>query len=420
MAGTLRVPSWVDGSMSDPAMLAARCSTNRQPVFPQVRVTVVGDGDGEAGSCMLHDLRKLGDWLAGRGRARYANIDLRPFRSITPELWTEEFFLLNEALDLYTDWRCCELAGELPAGSALPERDTVRGWIVDRTHAAENVHAEEHQELRRLVLAACPAAAPAFTLIDRVARGMEEFLSGAVSGEELLFAGADADAEAWEAYFANDNPVYEPINRLTAEVVAHLIEERCHPSPLRVLEVGAGCGSATEAILRRNSSVPLAVQVTDISPAFLCVAGGRARRVDGHADTSLRFSMLDLDRPRSWRIPAASVDCVVAVNVVHAVPNVRATLEALRSLLAEGGTLVVSECIRSAPDCSVHPEFIFSVLDRFRFVDRDQGASWGFLTAPAWQELLAEAGFAEIGVLPDAAAATAAYRHHALASFVAS
>src|SRR3989442_301345 len=88
--------------------------------------------------------------------------------------------------------------------------------------------------------------APAYVLLDEAAAVYPRVARGETSGERALFL----RVALWCAYFSNENRYYAINNRLGAAVAA----ARLGAEPGCVLEVGAGLGSATEALLELLSA----------------------------------------------------------------------------------------------------------------------------------------------------------------------
>jgi acyl transferase domain-containing protein/predicted O-methyltransferase YrrM len=117
-----------------------------------------------------------------------------------------------------------------------------------------------------------------------------------------------------------------------------------HGNPrLRVLEIGAGTGSATAAVLeslRTPEGARLYSQYafTDISPGLITAA----REEFQHP--GIDFSVLDITKdPEEQGFRPHAYDLVIAGNVLHATPKLGDTLRHVRKLLAPGGWLLLQE-----------------------------------------------------------------------------
>jgi 3-oxoacyl-(acyl-carrier-protein) synthase/SAM-dependent methyltransferase len=112
--------------------------------------------------------------------------------------------------------------------------------------------------------------------------------------------------------------------------------------PLRVLEVGAGAGGLTAALVEHLPRVGVELMVTDVSGLFLSGLEARWRDQPGVA-----FQKLDLTRdPVAQGFAEGSVDVVVALDALHAVRDIDAGMAAIRRLLRPGGRLVALESMR--------------------------------------------------------------------------
>ena len=99
----------------------------------------------------------------------------------------------------------------------------------------------------------------------------------------------------------------------------------------RVLEVAAGTGLFTTAI----AGAAREVVATDYATAMVAIL---AKRVQEAGFQNVRCEQADI---KALRFDRASFDCVVAANVLHLMPDLAATLAALRQVLRPDGKLVV-------------------------------------------------------------------------------
>ncbi|HWP66739.1 MAG TPA: class I SAM-dependent methyltransferase [Candidatus Limnocylindria bacterium] len=239
--------------------------------------------------------------------------------------------------------------------------------------------------------------APAYELLDEAAAAFAGVARGETTGEQALLG----KLGLWIRYFDNRNTYYALNNRVAARAAADRLT-----GDARVLEVGAGLGSATEALLAevgaRGTLSPLAgYRATEPVPFFR----RRAERVltGLYPGVPLSFGAFDLNRP--WEeqdVAPASLDLVWGVNVFHLACDLDLALERARTALAPGGWLVAGEGIRPAPDAVVGAEFPFRLLESFTNVrlgpDR---RTPGFLTAEEWERAFRRAGLADVAFVPD-------------------
>lgn len=219
-----------------------------------------------------------------------------------------------------------------------------------------------------------PRMACAFTLLRASGERLARTLRGEADAREWMFSGDML--RALHDFYA-DSPPFRFYNAVLADVVA---ASRPAGRRVRVLEVGAGTGSTTAAVLQRLDGVPFDYVFTDVSPFFLKYAREHLeRRVD------VRFEVLDIEQPQR---SDGAFDIIIGANVVHATADVRATVANLRSLLAPDGTIVLLEAIRRSPWI----EIIFGQLDAWwRFAD-ELRSDHALLDIAEWESLLSEDG----------------------------
>jgi SAM-dependent methyltransferase len=239
------------------------------------------------------------------------------------------------------------------------------------------------EELDRGVLVNLDLFDAATAIYPRVVRGE-------IKAEAALLGRLDL----WSAYFSNRNSIYALCNRVAARCAA----ARLLRSGARVLEVGAGLGSATEALLELlEHGPPLAdYAVTEPVPVFR----GRAARALAarFPDAPLRFSALDINQDWRAQAPGETPHLVFACNVLHLARDLEATLQQARSILRAGGWLVIGECVRPFDGQPLGAELPLQLLASYRDV---QGRSHGFLTPEQWLDAFARAGFSDVVITPD-------------------
>jgi acyl transferase domain-containing protein/phospholipid N-methyltransferase len=159
---------------------------------------------------------------------------------------------------------------------------------------------------------------------------------GAVSPIETLFPGGGFEI-AENLYERSATMRY--INAVAAAALEALV--RCTPAgrKVRILEVGAGTGGTTAAVLPRLAADRTSYCFTDVSDVFLYRARDRFA-----AYPFVSFAPLDVDRDFAEQgYAGASFDVIVSANAIHASTNLRNSLQRLRELLAPGGVLILIE-----------------------------------------------------------------------------
>jgi SAM-dependent methyltransferase len=299
-----------------------------------------------------------------------------------------------------------------------PRFQIALGWLLERLATAGHVAVKDSESKRRyrlrgelpmtdlaalrdIGLALDPANAPTLDLLDAAAAVYPSVAKGA-SGAETLFG--MSQIQLWLAYFSNSNPLYAINNRLAAAAAAGCAAALPR---LRILEIGAGGGSGTDALLQvlgERGLVPRIERylITEPNPFF---RRRGEREIDArHPDLPLEFGSLDMDQPWDQQgAPRGGFDLVYAVNAVHVAHDLLFTLEQARQTLAATGWLVLGECLRPFPGQPIYAELVFQILDSFTDVVTDPviRPNPGFLTPEQWRCALTRAGFARLEIKPD-------------------
>ncbi|TMR24783.1 amino acid adenylation domain-containing protein [Nonomuraea turkmeniaca] len=216
------------------------------------------------------------------------------------------------------------------------------------------------------------------TYLRASAAALPELLRGEANPLELMFPGAST--ETARAAF-RDNPVNRYLNDVLVAAVTAL------GRPLRVLEVGAGVGGTSAALIPALAELDVEVDYlfTDVSPFFLNDA-----REAFAAYPWVRYGLYDLNLdPRAQDLQPNSFDLIVAGNALHLAKDAAAALAALRELLASGGWLAFIEGTAENLPLMVSMEFTEQLTG---FTDLRQAADQTLLTREQWTELIEEAG----------------------------
>ena len=233
-----------------------------------------------------------------------------------------------------------------------------------------------------------PHAVNEIGLFRRCAGALPEVLRGNEDPLSLLFG--DAEPTAGDLYRLA--PVWRAANRMIGEVVRTLVDELPAGRTLRVLEVGAGIGSATEYILPVLPAGRFDLMYTDISAGFFAEAEARFST----GDVSIDYRVLDIEKdPLDQGFEPHAYDLIIAANVLHATRHLNETLGHCRALLAPSGLLVALENQRGRG----WMDLIFGQLDGWwRFADRYR-PNHALAGPDVWCRALADSGFAESEVL---------------------
>lgn len=287
----------------------------------------------------------------------------------------------------------------------VPELSFALAWLLEEAAAAGLVKVDQMPEGKTFLPIRRPeggssaerdelraSIGSSLEMFDWVGEHFPEYLRGERSGPSLLLK--PPASRLWEEYFGPANPLYDIHNQLGWIGVREAARRLGRPA--HVLELGAGTGGATEAILRglqREGETFGSLTVSDISPTFLVNTLERLAKTVDPFPVPVQRRRLDFGRPLAEQgVAPGSVDVLLGVNALHNGTDLVESVRALRPALADDGYLVVSESLCPAGG-HVHQDFVFNLLPLERRTQSASEAASRFLTAQAWDEILRASGF---------------------------
>lgn len=233
-----------------------------------------------------------------------------------------------------------------------------------------------------------PHASTEIKLFKRCAGALANVLRGLEDPLSLLFGAEEPTA----ADLYGKAPVARAANKLLADAIASLLENLPADRTLRVVEVGAGTGSATAVVLPELPKDRYHYTYTDVSAGFFAEAEQRF----GGVEASIEYRRLDIEQdPTSQGFPLHGYDLLIASNVLHATRFLGETLVNCRRLLAPSGQLVALENLRAQGWLNL----TFGQLDGWwRFADEYR--THHVLASPAvWKTALSDSGFGQTAIV---------------------
>ncbi len=364
-ADFLRAPSDVaDNSPIFATYLAA------EGVEPHENTNLQNDLEQLAWSSALSTLERLG-WERTAG----SHVDAESLRRHLGVL-DEHEHLFQRILNLLTD------------SGMLEKKDD--GFIVtvgSGDQLPEGMSADPAERTTRLT-ALHPHGASEIALFRRCAGALPEVLRGREDPLSLLFG--DEEPRAGDLYMKA--PVWKAANLMMGDVVEMIVAGLPEGRRLKVIEVGAGVGSATACILPKLRSRSYDYTYTDISAGFFAEAQSRFSDDEG----AIEYRVLDIEKdPIAQGFDLHGYDVVIAANVLHATQYLNETLDHCRRLLAPSGQLIALENQRSRG----WMDLIFGQLDGWwRFADRYR-PNHALAGPDVWRQALLDVGFAEAEVV---------------------
>ncbi|KAL9095162.1 MAG: hypothetical protein Q9165_002418 [Trypethelium subeluteriae] len=173
--------------------------------------------------------------------------------------------------------------------------------------------------------------------------------------------------------------------------LARTVKQITHRFPrLNLLEIGAGTGSATKAILDLIGSTYSSYTYTDITSGFFESAIEKFR---DHGQ-KIQYKTLDIEKdPLKQGYTTKAFDVIIASNVIHATSKLEDTLKNARSLLKAGGYLLLLEITETRP---LRLGFIMGGLSGWWLGVNDGRIYSPCISPPQWNAVLRKAGFSGV------------------------
>ncbi|MEV7027830.1 class I SAM-dependent methyltransferase, partial [Kitasatospora sp. NPDC093558] len=183
------------------------------------------------------------------------------------------------------------------------------------------------------------------------------------------------------------------LNAAVAASVRAIASAHPGPRPLRVVEIGAGTGATTEAVIDALTGSGLTADYlfTDVSKFFL----GPARERFGRHPW-VRFDLFDIDRTlQDQGHRSGTAEVVIAAGVLNNARDTDATIRGLVDLLVPGGWLLITEPTREHLEILASQAFMMTAPE-----DARAASGESFFARRQWLDVLAGAGLDDVLTLP--------------------
>ena len=190
----------------------------------------------------------------------------------------------------------------------------------------------------------------------------------------------------------NTAPSTGAVNNMLGDTIAALIQEVPAGRTLRIIEVGAGTGSSTAAVLPRLPAGSFEYVYTDISAGFFSEAEARF----GTADGAIDYRPLDIGKsPVEQGFEPHRYDLVIAANVLHDTVSLSETLRNCMNLLAPSGHLIALEALVGMG----WQDVTFGALEGWWHFNDKYRTNHAIVGPDVWTQALLDTGFEDPQVL---------------------
>ncbi|MDE0673518.1 MAG: SDR family NAD(P)-dependent oxidoreductase [bacterium] len=339
-------------------------------VDPQKRNALLADLERWSLSYALFTLEKLG-WRRVKGQV------------VDPDELRRTLGVIPEHRRLFR--RMLEMAAR---SGVLEERDGAFTVLIGPDEALGAALPPDPEGFATEMVGRYPQGLIEIGLFRRSGSALADVLRGGADPLTLLFSSGEPTAA--DLYLKA--PVARAANALLRDAVRALLASLPEGRRLRVIEVGAGTGSATASVLAELPTGRFDYMYTDISAGFFAEAEARF----GDGDGCIEYRPLDIEKdPVEQGFDRHGYDLLIASNVLHATRFLQETLGHCRTLMAPSGQLVALENLRGLG----WMDLTFGQLDGWwRFADHYR-PHHALATPEVWRQALGDAGFEEVEVL---------------------
>ncbi|KAI9811990.1 MAG: Type I Iterative PKS [Pycnora praestabilis] len=210
---------------------------------------------------------------------------------------------------------------------------------------------------------------------------LADCLTGKADAVRILF-GNQKSQELLNAYYG-DSPQLSVATDMLVDMMKRTLSDG-NRGVVRILETGGGFGGTTTRFAQLLDGLDRRIQYTftDMSPKLVRAASTKLSRYSSWMD----FQTLDLEKE-----PAAALqgkyDIVLGTNVVHATSDIIKSCTRIRSLLRDGGFMILSEVTRILD----WYDLVFGLLEGWWLAT--DGRDYPLQSPEAWLGYLKDAGF---------------------------
>lgn len=247
--------------------------------------------------------------------------------------------------------------------------------------------------LSRKILRDHPGFKGMVEFMQHCAAHYPQVLSGQISGVSVLYPDGTAKMMGDAVAQTDEHSCMGTQIKLLANW-SKKITEQSPAQPLRILEIGSGHGIVADAVLPELGDVEY--WFTDIGKSFV---DNRRRLAKERGEQRLVCEVLDITRdPVPQGFKQEQFDWILAMNVVHATPDIEHTLSNLYPLLKPGGGLILLETVRQED----WVDMVWGLTPGWwAFTDSNLRSTTPLMSPDKWRSVLSKTGFESFCNVPE-------------------
>ncbi len=227
------------------------------------------------------------------------------------------------------------------------------------------------------------------TLLGRCGPQIKGVLQGEVDPIQLIFP-----EDKWDAivqYYV-EGFAFKKYNDIAGRSIAELIKGIPEDQTIRVLEIGAGTGGMTQAILPMLPADRTEYVFTDLSHMFMLKAQQRFAKYP-----FVQYKIMDIEQdPGEQGFDLNSFDLIIASDVIHATRDLAVSLGNAQKLLASEGVLMMLEVTNSP----VYLDFIFGMTEGW-WLFEDFRTDHATMSPDKWEKVLVDNNYSNVAHFSD-------------------
>ncbi|KUL81855.1 hypothetical protein ZTR_09738 [Talaromyces verruculosus] len=252
------------------------------------------------------------------------------------------------------------------------------GFLRTETPVSDMTSFQLHEEIVRLF----PQHTSEHCLLQTTGSRLADCLTGAADPIALLFQNAEARQLMEDVY--TNAPMFNAATRHLAQYLTGLLGRVDTLHEIRILEIGAGTGGTTKALLGQLTAVPglrFEYTFTDLSSSLLALARKKFKHYN-----FMKYQTLNIEQTPGTEM-LGQYDIIISSNCIHATRNLVESCSNIRKLLRPDGVLCLIELTRNI----FWFDLVFGLLEGWWLFD--DGRKHALASEHVWKDTLSQSGF---------------------------